>query len=87
MTTSNPGSSSREGKALLGDPKTPLSFSRRRKKEKSRRGAEGAMSGDIRCLETSEPPGAEVSLGSGQQHWLPRGLLSAESESNGDSAR
>jgi len=60
---------------------------RRRKKEKSRRGVEGAMSGDIRCQETSEPPGSEVSLGSGQQHWLPRGLLSAESESNGDSAR
>merc|ERR1719429_176481 len=45
------------------------------------------MSGDPRCQETSEREGPEVSLGSGQQHWLPRGLLSAESESNGDSAR
>ena len=42
------------------------------------------MSG-ARDKEASET--AEVSLGSGEQHWLPRGLLSAESESNGDSAR
>merc|ERR1711971_359389 len=60
---------------------------RRRKKEKSRRGLERPVSGDPRCQETSEREGPEVSLGSGQQHWLPRGLLSAESESNGDSAR
>ena len=58
-------------------------MSRRRKKEK-RRGAE-AMLG-ARDQETADL-GTEVSLGSGQQHWLPRGLLSAESESNGDSAR
>ena len=61
----------------------PGNVSRRRKKEK-RRGAE-AVSG-ARDQEAADQ-GAEVSLGSGQQHWLPRGLLSAESESNGDSAR
>ena len=72
----------------MGDNMTLDSFSRRRKKEKSRRGVERPMSGDrLRCQETSEREGPEVSLGSGQQHWLPRGLLSAESESNGDSAR
>ena len=71
----------------MGDNMTLDSFSRRRKKEKSRRGVERPMSGDPRCQETSEREGHEVSLGSGQQHWLPRGLLSAESESNGDSAR
>ena len=60
-------------------------MSRRRKKEK-RRGPEGATPGH-RDQETLETLGTEVSLGSGQQHWLPRGLLSAESESNGDSAR
>merc|ERR1711971_398710 len=52
-----------------------------------RRGLERPVSGDPRCQETSATQGPELSLGSGQQHWLPRGLLSAESESNGDSAR
>ena len=59
-------------------------MSRRRKKEK-RRGAE--VGTGARDQEAVESLGTEVSLGSGQQHWLPRGLLSAESESNGDSAR
>jgi len=43
------------------------------------------MSGPARAPEPESP--GMVSLGTGQQHWLPRGLLSAESESNGDSAR